>query len=115
MARSANSERSSDRAGSSDAARTPENLVRHELIGLRVSVADADDPSKEGITGRVVDETRNTLEIEAADGVKTVPKDEAVFRFELEDETVQVDGTLLVARPEERILKKFPRKWEYTE
>lgn len=96
--------------------RTADNLVRHELIGLRIDVAESTDSGKEGISGKVVDETRNMLRIETEDGVAAVPKAESVFRFWLgTDEAVEVDGTLLVARPEERILKKFPRKWEYTE
>ncbi len=94
--------------------RTPENLVRHELIGLRVEVVDSTDPGKEGIQGEVVDETRKTLEIR---GGKTwdVPKEGSVFRFRLEDAETSVQGGLLVGRPEERILKKFPRKWEYAD
>lgn len=101
--------------------RTPDNLVRHELIGLPVTVSKATDPDREDISGRVVDETRNTLVIETGDTETTVPKDESVFRFALEDEggedeiLVEIEGTLLVGRPEERILKKFPRKWEYTD
>ncbi|MFB6265766.1 MAG: ribonuclease P protein component 1 [Candidatus Nanohaloarchaea archaeon] len=93
--------------------REPGNLVRHELIGLNVEVVGCSDPGKEGLKGEVVDETRKTLVIDSGEE-KTVPKDESVFRFELEDGEVDVDGSLLVARPEERILKKFPRKWEYT-
>lgn len=94
-------------------ARTPENLVRHELIGLDVEVADSTDTGRQGLEGRVVDETRGTLVVETADGERRVPKDEATFRFALEEAEVRVEGGLLVARPEERILKKFPRKWEY--
>ncbi len=97
--------------------RTPDNLIRHELIGLPATVSDATDPNKTGIDGTVVDETRNTLVIMTDDGDTTVSKEEAVFRFTLEDQdkVVEVEGSLLVGRPEERILKKFPRKWEYTD
>ncbi|MDY6761550.1 MAG: ribonuclease P protein component 1 [Candidatus Nanohaloarchaea archaeon] len=95
--------------------RNPENLVRHELIGLPVDVVSAADPGMEGASGQVVDETRQTLVV-AQDGDEVqVPKEGARFRFELEDAEVAVDGDILVARPEERILKKFPRKWEYAD
>ncbi|MDY6769816.1 MAG: ribonuclease P protein component 1 [Candidatus Nanohaloarchaea archaeon] len=92
--------------------RTPENLVRHELIGLDVTLADAADPGRDGLSGQVVDETRETLVVDTGDGEAVVPKDEARFRFALDDAQVAVEGELLVARPEERILKKFPRKWD---
>jgi ribonuclease P protein subunit POP4 len=115
MPRSGNSD-SSDGSESPDSGRTADNLVRHELIGLQVTVAETSDPAKADITGQVVDETRQTLVVATDDGEATVPKDTTVFRFTLDGgETVAVDGSLLVARPEERILKKFPRKWEYTD
>lgn len=92
-------------------ARTPENLPRHELIGLDAEVVESTDPSRTGIDGRVVDETQNTLLIETSEGEKTVPKEESVFRFRLEDLKVRVNGKLLSGRPEERIGKKLPGKW----
>lgn len=90
---------------------TPKNLVRHELIGLKVYVKDSANPSLRGIRGRVVDETYNLLVIETAKGDKKVPKKLCIFVFTLPNrKKVKVDGKLLVARPEDRIKKKFP-KW----
>ncbi|MEA1894205.1 MAG: ribonuclease P protein component 1 [Euryarchaeota archaeon] len=40
---------------------TPENLVYHTLIGLETVVAGSTNPDMVGISGVVVDETRNTL------------------------------------------------------
>lgn len=40
---------------------TPENLVYHTLIGLETVVAESTNPDMVGISGVVVDETRNTL------------------------------------------------------
>ena len=42
---------------------TPENLVYHTLIGLEVVVSGSANPDMVGITGVVIDETRNTLVI----------------------------------------------------
>ncbi len=89
---------------------TPKNLVRHELIGLRVQVKDSVNPSYKGIRGKVVDETYNTLTIETKKGEKKVIKKLCTFIFTLPDGTkVKVDGKLLVGRPEDRIKKKIPR------
>ncbi|MBU5537635.1 MAG: ribonuclease P protein component 1 [Candidatus Aenigmatarchaeota archaeon] len=89
---------------------TPHNLVRHELIGLKVKVEKSTDPSQKGIYGTVIDETYNTLKIETKDKEKTVIKGNCVFVFTLPDKTkVQVDGKLLISRPEDRIKKKFSR------
>ncbi len=87
---------------------TPENIVRHELIGLRVKVVGCTS-SRRGPEGRVVDETRNMLVIETPGGERTVPKDGHVFSFSLPSGSVAVEGRLLVARPEDRIKKKQKR------
>ena len=90
---------------------TPYNLVRHELSDLKVKIEKCTESTQKGITGRVIDETYNTFKIETRDGEKTVVKGNCVFVFTLPDKTkVQVDGKLLVSRPEDRIKKKFS-KW----
>ncbi|MBU0898843.1 MAG: ribonuclease P protein component 1 [Nanoarchaeota archaeon] len=90
----------------------PNELVRHELIGLHVKIIDSTDPSVIGMEGRVVDETRNTFIIEKEDGnTKTVVKENCVFSFEYETgKCVKVDGKILVARSEDRLKKKV-KKW----
>ncbi|HKZ45630.1 MAG TPA: ribonuclease P protein component 1 [archaeon] len=89
---------------------TPKNIVRHELISLAVKIAKSTDPSQKGLKGKVIDESHNTLKIETTKGEKLIPKRNCIFIFTLPDKTkVQVDGSLLVSRPEDRIKKKFPR------
>ena len=92
---------------------TPENLVRHELIGLSVRVAESTNPQLAGSEGKVIDESRNTLTVEASGGREiTLVKEQCVFSFMLPDlgKWVRVDGKVIVARPEDRIKKKFD-KW----
>jgi ribonuclease P protein subunit POP4 len=89
---------------------TEKNLVRHELIGLEVEVKKSTNKSQIGIKGRVVDETYNMLIIETKKGEKMVEKKSCVFVFKLPDgEKVEVEGWVLVGRPEDRIKKKLPR------
>jgi ribonuclease P protein subunit POP4 len=91
---------------------TPENLVRHELIDLEVEVVGSTNKSEIGVKGKVADETYNTLKVEAASGEeKTIAKKSAVFVFTLPDgRRVEVDGKVIISRPEDRIKKKL-RKW----
>ena len=93
---------------------TPENLVRHELIGLPVEVASSTNPAQVGISGRVVDETRNTLLIETRSGVKCVPKSSNCFIFTLNQGLkVKAEGSVLVSQPDNRINKKIRRsRWK---
>lgn len=88
--------------------RTPENLPKHELIGLNVKVEEHSDENIEGLKGKVVDETRNMLVIDG----KKVSKKEAVFVFELGDEKVEIDGELIQKRPEDRVKMRLPDKYE---
>lgn len=93
---------------------TPQNLVRHELIGLKVRVIAAKDAAKKGLAGAVIDETQKTLTIRLEkNGERMVAKRECAFEFELPDgRKVEVDGRMVFGRPEERIKKKLPGKWE---
>lgn len=91
---------------------TPENLPRHELIGLEAEVVESTDEAQEGVSGEVLDETRDMLRI----GDRQVEKEGSVFRFTLPDGTrVKVEGSLIAKRPEERTGMKLPDKWEYVD
>ncbi|UCD02709.1 MAG: ribonuclease P protein component 1 [Candidatus Aenigmatarchaeota archaeon] len=91
---------------------TPENIVRHELIGLKAKVTSSTDQDNVGAEGRVVDESRNMLVIETKLGEKNFVKEQNIFSFYLprSRKWVSVDGKIIVARPEDRIKKKFD-KW----
>jgi ribonuclease P protein subunit POP4 len=87
------------------------NLIRHELIGLQAEVAESSNKFNIGIKGMVVDETKNILVIETADGLKKIQKKGAEFIFTIpEGKKVKVNGTKIIARPEERIKLKV-KKW----
>lgn len=89
---------------------TPKNLVRHELIGLRVRISKSKDPTQKGVKGIVVDETYKTLKIKCGNRIKTIPKEISVFVFTLPNNIkVEVDGKILLGRPEDRIKKRFER------
>jgi ribonuclease P protein subunit POP4 len=89
----------------------PENILRHELIGLKAIVARSSNTLLVGTRGQIVDETRNTVKLNTREGVKMIPKGVVVFRFDLPDGSiVEVEGAKLVGRPENR-MKARGRKW----
>ena len=89
----------------------PENILRHELIGLKAIVARSSNSLLLGTRGRIIDETRNTVTLSTRKGMKVIPKGIAVFRFDLSDgSSVEVDGPRLVGRPENR-MKAKGRRW----
>jgi len=91
--------------------RSPRNILRHELIGLRARVAESRNPCQVGIEGVIVDETMKTIVIETPRGRKRVFKEEVKLVLWLPDGTrLLVDGRELRGRPEDR-LKKRVRGW----
>ncbi len=90
---------------------SPENILRHELIGLEVRITNSSNNRIVGLKGKVIDETRNTLIINDEKSKRIIPKNVSVFQFKLPDGTdVKIDGVKLVGRPENR-LKNRVRKW----
>lgn len=89
---------------------TPENLPKHELIGLKCEVIDSTDETQIGIKGEVLDETESLLMIND----QQVEKKNCTLRFTLPDgQKVKLNGKLIAKKPEERVGMKLPSKWEY--
>jgi ribonuclease P protein subunit POP4 len=85
-------------------------LRRHELIGLDVVVVRSLNPRLEGISGAVVDETKNLLVVQKNAEKKRIPKETAMFSFTmLGGETVEVNGRELSGRPVDRVKKRRKR------
>lgn len=86
--------------------RDDKNLIYHELIGLRVVIADHTDRTLKGCEGVVVDESMNMLTINDGGRYVKVPKLGARIIFKLPDKDVEVFGEMLVGRPEDRIKRR---------
>ena len=90
---------------------TPENIIKHELIGLDVKVDNCCNKQIIGMRGKVIYETKNALIIETKREKKIIPKNIAKFQFKLPSGTiVNVDGIKLFGKPENR-LKIRVKKW----
>ena len=74
-----------------------------ELIGLKARVEKSSGKDFQGLEGKIVDETRNTLVLQTPKGKKSVSKKDCVFLFP--ESGVKAEGFLLVARPEDRTKK----------
>ncbi len=87
-------------------------IIQHEFIGLKAEVVKSSNSDCLGITGKIIDETRNTFVISQGNQKKAIVKDQSVFHFSLPDGTiVEIDGKILVGRPEERLKKRIRRLW----
>lgn len=82
---------------------TAKNIKSHELIGLLVKVVNSTDQSRVGLTGIVLDETKNTIVIESKGKKVTLPKVECDFEFDLNNEFIVLKGNEILKRPEMRV------------
>jgi ribonuclease P protein subunit POP4 len=90
---------------------TPD-IIRHEFIGTEGKIAKSPHSGYVGIHGEVLDETKNTFTIMHEGKAKSVIKNSAVFNFKFSDgTTVEINGKLLVGRPEDRLKKTVKRLW----
>jgi ribonuclease P protein subunit POP4 len=80
----------------------PQNILRHELIGLEIKITGSSNKALIGMLGRIVDETRNTITLAVGEKLKKVPKAQIVFETAINNQVVSVDGKMLVGRPEDR-------------
>lgn len=91
---------------------TPKTLIHHCLIGLRVKIVQSSNSQYLNFEGKIIDETKNTLIFKINEKEKRIPKKNSIFKFYLTDTiAVEVNGKLLLGRPEERIKKKISYKW----
>ena len=90
----------------------PENLSRHELIGLETQIVAASNSSLIGISGHIVDETMKTFQIENHGQTQMVPKSGTTFEVKLPDGTYAVvEGKHLISRPSRRTQKAGGSIW----
>ena len=81
------------------------NIVLAELIGLKAKIIKCNDRNKEGIEGKVIDETKNTLVLDTKKGIKRIAKNRAVFKFYVGNKSFTVKGEEILFRPFERTEK----------
>ena len=90
---------------------TPD-IIRYEFIGTEGKIAKSPHADYVGIHGEVIGETKNTFRILHRGKAKSVTKNLAIFNFKFSDGTiVEIDGKLLVGRPEDRLKKTVKRLW----
>ena len=88
------------------------NVAQTNLIGLKTKVVRSRQPTYKNISGIVVDETRNTFVLRNNREDKVIVKNVSVFHFTFPDGTiVEVDGEVIVGKPEDRVRKHLRRMW----
>ena len=80
-------------------------LSKEELIGLTVRVNNCTDPIWVNRKGIIIDETKNTFLIQENNKNKRIAKNIANFEFKLNNHKIQINGSMISYKPEDRIKK----------
>ena len=83
-----------------------DDIIKGEYIGRIVEVSYNNVYIDNQIEGLIVDETKNTFKILTKEGMKTYIKENIILQDKYNDELNQVNGKLLIGKPEDRLKKK---------
>ena len=72
-------------------------MIKHTLIGTKIEIVNAQNKNLLGLSGRVIDETKNLLTLETRKGVKKVIKSQITFKIGASI----IKGNHIIRRPEE--------------
>lgn len=74
-------------------------------IGRTLTVTSSTDPTLQGRSGLVLDESKNTLTV--LEGEQTVVLNKSSIQFNIDNTTVVVNGAKVNQRPEDRIHRTY--------
>ncbi len=87
-----------------------QNLLWHEIVGLRAKILESSDSTIQGSDGTIVFETKNTLFIRKDSAVRQVSKRAAkTLRVQTPSCVCFISGSALIGRPEDRIARLYNR------
>ena len=72
-------------------------MIKNTLIGMKIEIVDAQNKNLLGLSGKVIDETRNILMLETQKGVKKLIKSQITFKIGVNI----IKGNHIIRRPEE--------------
>ncbi len=83
-----------------------DTLLSHELIGLNIHILDDTSMTLTGVSGKIINETKNMLLIRTPQGTKMITKKNATkIRLVLDSGVCFITGSSLIGRPEDRITR----------
>ena len=85
-----------------------QQLIKADFHGAEISVLASKCPSLVGLSGIIIQDTKNTFRICGKDNIiRTIPKDVVIMNIYLKEVKLEFFGKDLSIRPTERTMKKF--------
>ena len=79
------------------------NIPILEIIGLTCTVDNSTNKELVGITGKIINESKNMLILDTKFGEKLIPKKICTFKISNHNNTTTISGTKLHNRSHERL------------
>ena len=79
------------------------NIPILEIIGLTCTVDNSTNKELVGITGKIINESKNMLILDTKFGEKLIPKKICTFKISNHNDTTTISGTKLYNRSHERL------------
>ncbi len=77
-----------------------------ELLGSKISVTQSPNINNNGITGHLIDETRNMMVINTGKRKSRIPKRGTLFKIQVNGSSYTIDGDIILMKPEDRTKEK---------
>ena len=82
---------------------TLDTISRHEFIGLETQIVKSSNSEVVGLNGTIINETKSMFALKTTRGIKLIPKSNSIWKFNLTNETISVDGSKIQKRPFDRL------------
>ena len=82
---------------------TAENIISHELIGLRTEIVESSNSQIIGLNGTITDETKSMIIINTSNGTKMIAKSNNSWKFSVDNKDIILKGSKIAKRPFDRI------------
>ena len=83
---------------------TAENIIAHEMIGLKTEIVESSNPQIIQLNGTIIDETKSMFTLKTKKGLKKIPKANSKWKFVLDHKCI-LNGSSIAQKPHERLRK----------
>ncbi len=86
---------------------TLDNIISHEMIGLKALVTNSPNSEIIGLNGTIVDETKSMFTIKMDNKFKNIPKKHNTWKFFIDNQEMTLSGNILEKRSFDRLRSKI--------
>ena len=86
---------------------TENNVHVHEMIGLSSEIVKSSNAQFVGVNGMIINESKNMFTLDTKSGIKNIPKQHNTWKISFNGNQKEIDGSVLLKRPHERLGRKL--------